>query len=52
MYYWALIRGDAKRDAEAWGRGNMDQGLEALVRQMQDRRKILTDNYGTYWENL
>ena len=46
------IRGDARRDADAWDRGDMDRGLEALVRQMRDRRTILTDNYGSYWENL
>ena len=40
------------RCAEAWNRGDMDQGLEALVKQTQDRRDILTANYGSYWENL
>ena len=40
------IRGDAQRDGEQWGMGNMDEGLEALVQQMKDRRAILNENYG------
>ena len=46
------IRGDANRDSEKWGIGNMDRGLEALVRQMRERREILSGNYGRYWVNL
>lgn len=46
------IRGDAQRDTAVWNLGDVDLGLEALVRQMQDRRTILRENYGRYWENL
>ena len=45
------IAPDATRDAEKWGLNAPGVGAEALLRQIQERRDTLTNEYGHLWRN-
>ena len=47
-----VISSDARRDAAKWGLGDLDEGVNALVRQIRDRKSILESNYGAWWRDL
>jgi hypothetical protein len=47
----AAIRPDAARDARAWDRNDPDLGTAALLRQIQERKETLTNEYGEWWKN-
>ncbi len=46
----ASIANDAKRDAVVWGRNEPRIGTDALLRQIADRKNILKDEYGQWWD--
>ena len=47
-----VIASDARRDAARWGLGDLDEGVNALVQQIRDRKQILESNYGAWWRDL
>ena len=47
-----VIASDARRDAAKWGLGDLDEGVNALVQQIRDRKSILESNYGAWWRDL
>ena len=47
-----VIASDARRDAAKWGLGDLDEGVNALVQQIRDRKQILKSNYGAWWRDL
>ena len=34
------------------GLGDLDEGVNALVQQIRDRKQILESNYGAWWRDL
>ena len=47
-----VIASDARRDAAKWGLGDLDEGVNALVQQIRDRKSILASNYSAWWRDL
>ena len=47
-----VIASDARRDGARWGLGDLDEGVNALVQQIRDRKEILESNYAGWWLDL
>lgn len=47
-----VIASHARRDAAKWGLGDLDEGVNALVQQIRDRKSILASNYSAWWRDL
>jgi hypothetical protein len=47
-----VIGSDAARDAARWGLGDLDEGVNALVQQIRDRKEVLESNYAGWWRDL